>query len=191
MRDGGPGATLFMVSDANVLVAGRGSRCSAANDGEVLAHSNGIWETMISTQGTVTAVDGRYAIVETAAGGCGRCDEVGGCGGHNLGKMLCRTPSTFRVLNPVGAEVGDRVAISVADGALRQGATLAYALPGFLLIAGAAAGAALAGPDGKDLSAIAGAVVGLVAGWGILAARRGGIRHEIFEPYIESRARRD
>lgn len=144
---------------------------------------------MNSTEGIVKTLDGRYALVEPIAGGCGRCHEEGGCGGNNLGKMLCRTPSTFRVLNPVGAEVGDRVSVTVADGVIGRGATLAYALPLVLAIAGAMIASAAADEGAKNLMAIGGSVGGLMAAWAYLAWRRTrSARPNEFQPYIESRS---
>ena len=40
---------------------------------------------MNETKGTITALDGDYALVRIADAGCGRCHEPGGCGGVNIG----------------------------------------------------------------------------------------------------------
>ena len=63
---------------------------------------------MIDALGTITALDGKYALVLMDESGCGRCHEQGGCGGNNLGKMFCSTPRTFRVLNPRNSVIGER-----------------------------------------------------------------------------------
>jgi len=116
---------------------------------------------MIDAPGTITALDGEYAIVRMEESGCGRCHEEGGCGGNNLGKLFCNTPRTFRVLNPGASGVGDRVNVVIADGAIRRSALLAYGLPLLALFAGALAGLALGGDGGAML----GAVIGLSLSW--------------------------
>ena len=136
---------------------------------------------MIDAKGTVTSVDGDYAIVEMEETGCGRCHEEGGCGGHNLGKMLCRTPRVFRVLNPGKASVGDQITISIDEGAIGHTAILAYGLPLLSLFAGAFAGMSFAGEAG----AISGSIIGLIAAWAALRHfqhRRTASQH--FQPYI-------
>ena len=114
---------------------------------------------MIDAQGTVTELDGGYAVVRMDEAGCGRCHEKGGCGGANIGTMLCTTPRTFRVLNPDQAAVGDQVQVVIAAGVLRRSAAYAYGLPLLALFGGALLGSALAGEPG----AIIGAVSGLIA----------------------------
>ncbi|MEI7613047.1 MAG: SoxR reducing system RseC family protein [Betaproteobacteria bacterium] len=117
---------------------------------------------MIDAKGIVTSVEGDYAIVQMDEAGCGRCHEDGGCGGHNLGKMLCSTPKTFRVLNSGNASAGDHIAVSIDAGAIRQSALLAYGLPLLCLFVGAFSGLFFLGETG----AIGGSIVGLVGAWG-------------------------
>ena len=136
---------------------------------------------MIDAQGIITACHGDTAEVLMDETGCGRCHEDGGCGGNNLGKMLCSSPRTFRVLNPGKSAVGERVTIVIAEGAVRRSAVLAYVIPLLALFAGALGGSALAG----DVGAIAGAVAGLLGAW--LVLRRAQARttpDRRFEPYI-------
>ena len=136
---------------------------------------------MIDAQGIITAVNGDTADVLMDETGCGRCHEEGGCGGHNLGKMLCRSPRSFRVLNPGHSAVGERVTVVIAEGAVQRSAMLAYVVPLLALFVGALSGSALAGEAG----AIVGALSGLLGGWLILryAQTRGSPdRHS--QPYI-------
>lgn len=116
---------------------------------------------MIDALGTITALDGKYALVLMDESGCGRCHEQGGCGGNNLGKMFCSTPRTFRVLNPRNSVIGERVTIAIAEGVVRRSATLVYGLPLLALFVGALAGSALAGETG----AIVGSTIGLLFSW--------------------------
>lgn len=138
---------------------------------------------MIDAQGSVTAVDGEYAIVRMDESGCGRCHEEGGCGGNNIGKMFCSTPRTFRVLNPGNAVVGDHVHVTIADGVVRRSAARAYGLPLLALFVGAIGGNAVAGEPG----AIIGAFSCLLAAWFLLrrAQLRGAQDHN-FQPSIRT-----
>ena len=137
---------------------------------------------MIGARGIVASVDGPYAEVRMeAAAGCGRCHEEGGCGGNNLGSMLCRTPRAYRVLNPSSAQVGEHVSIVIAGGVLRRTAFLAYGLPLALLFLGALAGNFVGG----DLAAGLGALVGVLAGWlGAREIQRSRALDPGMQPYI-------
>ncbi len=119
---------------------------------------------MIDAQGTITELDGEYAVVRMDETGCGRCHELGGCGGNNIGKMFCSAPRNFRVLNPRNSVIDERVTIAVAEGSLRRGAVLAYGLPLMALFIGALTGSALAGETG----AIVGSISGLLLSWLLL-----------------------
>lgn len=137
---------------------------------------------MIDAPGTITALDGDYAIVSMEETGCGRCHENGGCGGNNLSKLFCHAPRTFRVLNPGHSAIGDHVKIAISAGAIRRSATLAYGLPLLALFAGALGGSALAGESG----AIIGAIVGLLCAWMALSHASGHRRpDERSQPYIK------
>lgn len=140
---------------------------------------------MADAKGIITALDGEYALVQMDGSGCGRCHEPGGCGGVNIGKMLCATPQVFRVLNPARSAVGEHVIVMVPDGAVRRGALLAYGLPLLLLLIGAFTGLGAAG----DLGAAVGSVAGLAVSLPILRfsqVRNAASRQ--FLPYIDSGA---
>jgi sigma-E factor negative regulatory protein RseC len=116
---------------------------------------------MSEATGTVVETDGSYAIVSTDETGCGRCQEKGGCGGANVGRMFCAAPKRWRVLNPRGAVIGEKVRIAVGEGAVSSSALLIYVLPLAFLIAGALVGTALA----ADFGGIFGAISGLLLAW--------------------------
>ena len=109
----------------------------------------------------VRQIDGNEALVEVAEEGCGRCHESGGCGGQNLSRMLCANTRIYRVANPDGARMGERVLVGIAAGAVRRSANLAYGLPLVGLIGGGAFGSWLGG----DLGSASGAAVGLAVAW--------------------------
>ena len=137
---------------------------------------------MSETTGTVTSIDGAYAIVETRReNGCGRCHETGGCGGANISRMMCSAPTQWRVLNPRGARVGEEVRIAVADGAVGAGALIVYVMPLGLLLAGAVLGTALFSEEG----AIAGSLAGLLGGWVVMRnQQKRRLEDPRFQPHI-------
>ncbi len=136
---------------------------------------------MIDAPGTITALDGEFAIVRMDETGCGRCHEQGGCGGNNIGKMFCNAPRTFRVLNPGHSAIGDQVTVVIAEGAIRRSAALAYGLPLLALFVGAISGLALAGEAG----AIFGSISGLFGAWlGLRYAKIRGTPNQRYQPYI-------
>lgn len=136
---------------------------------------------MIDAQGIITACHGDTAVVLMDETGCGRCHEEGGCGGNNLGKLLCSSPRTFEVLNPGKSAIGERVTIVIAEGAVRRSALFAYVVPLLALFVGALGGSALAGEAG----AIAGAVAGLLGAWLVLRhAQSRATPDRRFVPYI-------
>lgn len=133
----------------------------------------------------VRALDGSEAVVEVEAGGCGRCHEKGGCGGQQLTQMFCSGAKTYRVVNSVGAQVGDRVTVAIAAGSVRRTANLAYGVPLTTTIIGAALGT----PLGGDVGAMLGAGIGL--GLALLYVRfrsQGGSGNFTERPYIISRS---
>jgi sigma-E factor negative regulatory protein RseC len=117
---------------------------------------------VVVEQTTVRAIvrelDADGALVEVEQGGCGRCHEQGGCGGQSLTRMFCSEPKKYRVVNDVGAVVGDRVVVAIAAGSVRKSANLGYVLPLTATIAGAVLGMQL----GEDPGAMLGAVAGLL-----------------------------
>lgn len=114
-------------------------------------------------EGIVGAVDGRMATVEVAVpeGGCGRCHEVGGCGGQNLSRALCDKTRRIVVPNTLGAAVGDRVAVGMEEAAIGAVATRIYVVPLAGILCGAVAGQYLVAEG--SLGAVAGALAGFAA----------------------------
>ncbi len=140
---------------------------------------------MLETRATVVQVEGQHALVQANQGnGCGQCNGKG-CGTGKLSQLFCSKPRQFRVDNPICAKVGDEVIVSIRDGAVLQGIGLVYLLPLALLVAGALAGSLMAGDPGqRDGYAAVGALIGLMAGFGLakwFAARQGSQQNQ---PYI-------
>ena len=122
---------------------------------------------MTEISAVVRSLDEGFAIVEVKQGGCGRCHEKGGCGGQHLTQAFCSAPKTYRVANPVEAQVGDSVMVGIPAGALRYSANLAYGLPILGIFAGALLGMQVQG----DVGAMLGGLLGLLLAWLIIRAK--------------------
>lgn len=140
---------------------------------------------MLETRATVVQVDGQDALVQADQGnGCGQCSGKG-CGTGKLSQLFCSKPRQFQVDNPIKANVGDDVIVSVAEGAVLRGISLVYALPLLLLVIGAALGNIWAEqPAQRDGYAAVGALCGLITGFIIARwiSLRQGMGHS--KPYI-------
>lgn len=114
--------------------------------------------------GVVQRLEADDAWVDVAvSGGCGRCNEPGGCGGINIARPLALSSRSVRVANDIQARPGDAVAVVVDDGVPLRAALLAYGWPVLGVIAGAAAGTLMASPGAGDLLAAVCAVGGGLA----------------------------
>ncbi len=124
-------------------------------------------QTMQSPQGLLLA-----RLEFDIQGGCGRCNEPGGCGGISLAQPLCAKPKSMVVSDPIGLSVGDKVRVAIPDDLLSRGVTRTYVVSLGLFFAGSLLGAALL-PDllpirwqvSHDVGAMIGAGFGLVAAW--------------------------
>jgi sigma-E factor negative regulatory protein RseC len=115
----------------------------------------------------VVAVAGNQVWVEVPgrAPACGSCKSSDDCQTGLLG--LSAGPRRYRLENQVGARIGDRVSLEVADGTVWRASLASYVLPLLLAIAGAAVGQSAAG----DAWAAAGMLAGLACGWVLLRRR--------------------
>ena len=120
---------------------------------------------MIEANGVVTRLAGEdaWVRVDPVAGGCGRCDEPGGCRSIGLAYALKGPDKLFRLRNRTGAQVGERVRVRVDDRMPLRSALATYGCGVALLIAGAAIGHSLSTPAAQDLFAAAGGAGGLAA----------------------------
>ncbi len=144
---------------------------------------------MAAEQTTVRAIvrelDADGALVEVEQVGCGRCHEQGGCGGQSLTQMFCSEPKKYRVVNDIGAGVGDCVVVAIAAGSVRKSANLGYVLPLTATIAGAALGMQL----DEDAGAMLGAASGLLFSFLYIGRRTAaGTGFSATRPHIISRS---
>lgn len=116
---------------------------------------------MMEARAVVIAVEGGRARVNVAehVGGCGRCDEPGGCRATRLTDVFKGAAPSFELDNHIGVRAGDRVRLIIPDGAPLTGALASYGLGVLLLIVGALLGRVIGG-DG-DGAALLGALAGL------------------------------
>lgn len=121
---------------------------------------------------TQPEVPGLVRLQFETTGGCGRCNETGGCGGVSIAQPLCSKPKTLLVPDRIGVHAGDKVLVAIPDNLLSQGVTRAYLIPLLLLFAGSVLGGAFLPTIApmhwqitSDVGAIAGAGVGLIAAW--------------------------
>lgn len=138
---------------------------------------------MIEETARIVDVQGEFAVVESERrSACGGCAAGGGCGTAAIARAFGNRMVRLTVLNRIGAGVGDRVVIGLAENGLVRGAFAVYAVPLAGLFAGALGGY---GVGGSDPAAIAGAVAGLAAGlaWSARFGRRS--RHDpAYQPVV-------
>jgi sigma-E factor negative regulatory protein RseC len=84
--------------------------------------------------------DGFAWVETTPASACGGCPERQGCGTSALAGVLGRRQAPVRVINTVGAAVGERVVIGLSESGLLRGSLAVYAAPLAGLLAGALTG---------------------------------------------------
>lgn len=98
----------------------------------------------MQAEGTVVRREGDNAIVKVVrSGGCGRCHEIGGCGGDGH-EQRCEE---FFVDNVFGAQDGQRVTIEIPEGVALKAAVLMYGIPLLALLGGAALARLLSSSD--------------------------------------------
>jgi len=124
---------------------------------------------LIEETGRIVDVQGVFAWVDSErASTCTSCAVSKGCGTGAIARVLGRRRVRMRVLNRIGARVGDDVVIGISETGLLRGSLAVYAAPLSGLFAGALAGYAMAGrflPEWPaDPAAIAGALAGFIAG---------------------------
>jgi len=144
---------------------------------------------MIETEAVVVKIEYAVAYVQAERkSNCSSCGE-NHCGTSALANFFGHKTPLYRASNDIGAKVGDRVVVGLDESALFKGTLLLYLFPLLLLFAGAVAGSALAvTAEVKDGYSVAGAFIGLAAGFlglKFLSSKRGMSKQ--FQPVILSR----
>ncbi len=143
---------------------------------------------MLETRATIVQIHNGSAMVHAnQVSGCEQCNGQG-CGSSKVAQLFCSKPRYFEVDNPIGAQPGEEVIVSVADGAVLRGIGLVYLLPisSMVLAAGLASWMANL-VENSELYVAGGAVLGLIVGFWIsqrLALRLSRIQNR---PYVARR----
>jgi sigma-E factor negative regulatory protein RseC len=95
-------------------------------------------------------------------GGCGHCDEPGGCHAPRFAEMFKSGDTVFPVDDSLGLRVGERVKVMIDDGLPLRAAMASYGLGTALALAGALFGACLAPPAWGDAASAVGVVAGML-----------------------------
>ena len=123
---------------------------------------------MIEETAQIVAVEGGATWVETARQStCGSCAANKGCGTATLAKVMGNKRTRVRVLNPIGAGIGEQVVIGIEEGALLRGSLAVYLVPLLAMLAGGLIGEFLAGRlllGSVEVLGFAGGVSGLLLG---------------------------
>jgi sigma-E factor negative regulatory protein RseC len=108
-------------------------------------------------------------------GGCGRCDQPGGCHATRITDIFKGAAREFVFEDALGLVAGERVKIVIDEAAPLRAALASYGLGTALLLLGAAAGKLLMSPAWSDPGAACGAALGGLLALALLRhrARRG------------------
>ncbi len=91
---------------------------------------------MLEESGTVIAIEGDYAVIETQrVSACGHCNVGESCGTSVLAGIFGNSHNQVRLINHLGLLVGDTAIIGINQSVLLITAVLAYMLPLILMIA--------------------------------------------------------
>lgn len=121
---------------------------------------------MLETRATIVQIRNDRAMVNAhQVSGCEQCNGQG-CGSSKVAQLFCTKPRYFEVDNPIGAQPGDEVIVSVADGAVLRGIALMYVLPILFMVVGAGlASWGIGTQDHSDLYVACGGGVALLLGF--------------------------
>ena len=137
---------------------------------------------MLTEPARVLRRDGRRVELELQrASACGHCELSEGCGTGALGRLLGHRARTLTIETERRCEPGDDVLLCLPETALVATSLLLYGMPLLGLLAGAALTIAL---QFSEPLVVAGALLGLLAGFRVAAycARR--LEQRGFAPYI-------
>lgn len=93
---------------------------------------------------------------------CGLCGQTRGCGNAFWGKLFAHKTSSFLARNSLNAKVGQNVIVGIDETAMMKSALLLYLLPLATMLFGALLASQVVA---SDMSAMLGAVIGLVVGY--------------------------
>lgn len=106
--------------------------------------------------------DRAWVRITERQGGCGRCDEPGGCRSMRITEAFGPSDKVFAVRDTLGVQQGDRVRLCIPERAPLRAAMMSYGLGVALMLIGAALGSQFAGDGHADAQVAAGAAGGLL-----------------------------
>jgi len=125
---------------------------------------------VIEETARVVAQEGAFARVETErTSTCGSCAARSACGTSAIAKAFGARRTSFKVLNPVGARIGEQVVIGLEESALTRSSFVFYIVPLLALFLFAALGQEVAARLNLNLTepaSIVGGLLGLLIGLG-------------------------
>jgi len=103
---------------------------------------------MLEETGTVIALEGAYAVIETQPrSACGHCNVGDSCGTSVLAGLFSKRRNKVRLINHLQLNKGDTAVIGINESVLLSTAVLAYMLPLILMIAFAVSASAMGAAD--------------------------------------------
>jgi sigma-E factor negative regulatory protein RseC len=151
---------------------------------------------MLTEAGKVVAVEPGWLWVETVRSStCGSCAAAKGCGHGIMNRISEGSRSYLRVSTSAFPEdrfkVDDRVAIAIPERLLLDSALIVYGVPLVATLGGAALAAALLS-NASDADTLLGAVLGFLAGLGLVRLHSWWFRHNSeMQPRLIGPARTD
>ncbi len=137
---------------------------------------------MIEETARVVAQEGAFARVETErTSTCGACAAKSACGTSAIAKVFGARRASFKVLNPVGAGVGEQVVIGLEESALTRSSFAFYIVPLLTLFLFSILGQALATRLDFSITepaSIIGGLLGLLIGLGWVRRYASRISHD-------------
>lgn len=143
---------------------------------------------MLETRATIIQIHADRATVQAdQINGCEQCNGQG-CGSSKVAQLFCNKPRYFEVDNPIAAQPGEEVIVSVADGAVLRGISLAYLLPILLMVSGAGLASSLPGLPARSEQYVAGgAILGLILGFWLAKRLAMRLSRERNRPFVARR----
>ena len=114
---------------------------------------------MVEVNGEVINIEAGFAWIRRAGKICSKCDATTGCKSIALSRLFCLKDPTFRVRDPFGVKVGEKVYIGIEEKTLLQSALIGYGVPVLALMLGAVIGLYL----GEEYLSILGGIFGFLA----------------------------
>jgi sigma-E factor negative regulatory protein RseC len=133
----------------------------------------------------VLQVKNDKALIQTQRrSACQSCQLENSCGQGLISKMSSERSMQLWLNNPLNAQVGQTVTISIPDEGLLKASVLMFVIPLLLMLAGSAAAMQL---FGGDLAAISGGAAGLLSGFYIARVKSAAMHDDArFMPLMES-----